>query len=181
MEADRLAVALGMGAPFATGEHVALVVFLDQHIAVRPSALVVHHVEVLGIMQPFPLQGLHVPTGRTRHVVITLVAALKQIVDARGALDRRRAGKVELGVTAKSTAPRFCQLDGVALFAYVDFPAVDLITVHIPCRQLGQVGRRAGGGDVQGAAFELLVVSRVLRESRERLTCHTLPAEQEWL
>lgn len=86
----------------------------------------------------FPLQHLHVPTLRARHVEVTLIAGLEKIADSRGALDRRRAGEIELGVASERTAPGFRQLDGVALLANVDFPSVDFIAVHVASQQLRQ-------------------------------------------
>ncbi|MNF97097.1 hypothetical protein D3C84_799130 [compost metagenome] len=130
-----------MGAPLALGQHLALVMLFDQHITVRPGALVVRQLAIRRVMQALPFEDLHVPTGRTWHVVKTLVAALEQISNARGAPDRRRAGKVELGVTAKRTAPGFGQLNRVALLAHVHHPAIHFITIDVAGRQLRQVCR----------------------------------------
>ncbi|MCY1365927.1 hypothetical protein D9M69_528010 [compost metagenome] len=125
-----------MGAPFALGQHLTLMMFFDQHITVRPGALVVCPLAICRVMQAFPFQDLHVPAIRTRHVVKTLVAGLEQIGNARGAPDRRRTGKVEFGVAAKRTAPGFRQLNRVTLLAHVHHPAIHFITVDIPGRQL---------------------------------------------
>ncbi|MNP39103.1 hypothetical protein D3C76_1326610 [compost metagenome] len=130
-----------MGAPLALGQHLTLVMFFDQHVTVRPGALIVRPLAICRVMQAFPFQDLHVPAIRARHVVKTLVAGLEQIGNARGAPDRRRAGKVKLGVTAKRTAPGFSQLNRVALLAHVHHPAIHLITVDVPGRQLRQVRR----------------------------------------
>ncbi|MNJ32917.1 hypothetical protein D3C77_275950 [compost metagenome] len=166
VEADGFTVTIGVGTPFTSGKHVALVVFLDQHIAFGSSALVMHCAEVRRVQQPFPLQNLHVPAGWAWHVVVTLVAGLEQVSDTRGALDGRRAGEVELGVTAKGTAPSFSKLNRVALFVYVYIPAVDLIAVNEAGRQFSQVGGRASRGRVQRATLKLFGVHRVARIPR---------------
>ncbi|MND92113.1 hypothetical protein D3C80_842570 [compost metagenome] len=140
--------------------------FFDQHVTVRPGALIVRPLAIRRVMQAFPFQDLHVPAIRARHVVKTLVAALEQIGNARGAPDCRRTGKVKLGVTAKRTAPSFRQLNRVALFAHIHYPAIDFIAIDVPGRQLRQVRRRAGRGDVQRATFELFGVHGVARISR---------------
>ncbi|MNR56912.1 hypothetical protein D3C85_1775850 [compost metagenome] len=81
MKANRLTVAFRMGTPFTLCEHFALVIFLDQDVTVGACALVMHHAVIFRVMQALPLQGLHVSTARAWHVVVTLVAALEQIVD----------------------------------------------------------------------------------------------------
>ena len=165
-EADRLAVALGMGAPFAAGEHVALVVFVDQ--AAAGAAEVLHLAVVVGPLEVFPLQRLVVAAVRARHVVVALVALVEQVGDARGALEGGRAGEVDLGVAAEGTGAGFGQFDGVAFVVDVDVPAVDLVAVDVARGQLGEVGGGAGGGGVEGAALELLGVHGVARIARAR-------------
>ncbi|MNQ75210.1 hypothetical protein D3C85_899960 [compost metagenome] len=168
MKTHRLAVALGMGAPLTFGKHFTLVVLIDQYVTVHPGrrALVMHYAEVGRIEKVFPLKHLHVTTIRTRHVVVTLVTAIEQVGYSRSALDRRRAGKVELGIATEGAAPGFRQLDGIAFLADVHLPAVDLVAVHIARRQLRQVGRRASSGDVQRPTLELFGVHGVARVPR---------------
>ncbi|MNO96284.1 hypothetical protein D3C76_879490 [compost metagenome] len=136
VEAHCLAVALGMRSPLTLCQHLCLVMFIDQHITFRSFALVMHRAEVCGVEQALPLQDLHMPTGRTWYVVVPLIPHHEEIIDPRGPLDERGAGEIELCVTAEGTAPRFGQLDAIALLVDVNVPAVDLIAVDIPSRQL---------------------------------------------
>ncbi|MNR56975.1 hypothetical protein D3C85_1776600 [compost metagenome] len=89
MKTHCLTIAFGVGTPLAVGEHFALVELLNQHITIRAGALVVHDAEILRVMQALPFQGLHVAAARTRHVVVTLITAVEQVGNPRGALDRR--------------------------------------------------------------------------------------------
>ncbi|MNZ95602.1 hypothetical protein D3C78_1147620 [compost metagenome] len=46
VKADGFAIALGMGTPLTLGQHLALVVFFDQHVTVRSGALVMRQLVI---------------------------------------------------------------------------------------------------------------------------------------
>ena len=155
-----------MGSPFALGQHLGLVVLFDKGTLPAAVFVAADHSSpavVLGPLEVLPLQVLVLAAVRARHVVVALIALLKQVSDARGTLNRWRAGKVELGVAAKGGTAGLGQLDRVAFVLNVNVPAVHLIAVHIPGRYFRQVGSGACRGDVQRAAFKFLCVHRVAR------------------
>ena len=161
-------VAGGAGGPLASGQQGGLVVLVDLVAALRadhpgPRArLVAAHVA--------PDQLVHVTAVWARHEVVLAVAAQVELMYFRdfGRL-LGAARQVDLCVAPEGASAVFQHLDRVALALDVGLPVVDLVAREVAGRDLGQVGRRAGGGHVERAAPERLRGVGVLAISGARL------------
>ncbi len=89
MKTNGFTITFSMGTPLPTSQHFTLMVLINKRAAFRPVPKILDLAVVLGVLEVFPLQHLHVLTMWARNAVVTLIAHREKVGNTGGALESR--------------------------------------------------------------------------------------------